>query len=154
MRTTPDSEATSVATSLAAQAGLLVEMASAALQPRLENEGLSLASFDLLSAVKASNGGTQADIARRLGVSPGTLSEAVKAAVQRGLIEQISDGGDARLRRLRLTRSGSRVLNKILKSVDEIEVVMLDGIAADKIEVAREVLWRAIRNLAVSNNGQ
>lgn len=144
----------SVSGSLAAQAGLLVELATAALHPKLAAVDLSLAGFDLLSAVKAAGSATQADVSRRLGVSPGTLSEAVKAAVARGLIEQVPDEQDARLKRLRVTRSGSRVLRSILKEVDAIEAVMLKGIPEERLEVAREVLWMAIRNLAVSNSSR
>jgi DNA-binding MarR family transcriptional regulator len=141
--------------SLVAQAGLLVELMTAALEPELEAAGITLATFDLLSAVHGAGGNaTQADVARRLGVTPPTLSESVKAAVQRGLLEQAPDASDGRLKRLRLTGKGARVLSRILDGVSRTEETMRQGLDPQEISAAREVLRRATRNLARSLQGR
>ena len=136
--------------SLAAQAGLLVELMTSVLEPELRAAGISLSTFDLLSAVQASGSATQADVARRLGVTPPTLSESVRAAVQRGLLEQLADAADARLKRLRLTAEGERVLRLVLAGVARAEESMLRGLDDEDVATAREVLRLAIRNLARS----
>jgi DNA-binding MarR family transcriptional regulator len=147
-------EASTLTDSLAAQAGLLVELTTAAIEPALRAAGLSLSGFDLLSAVAASAKGTQAEVSRRLGVSPGTLSEAVHAAVGRGLLVQRTDEGDARLRRLELTPQGREALGATLRAVNDVEAAMLAGIPEGDVRITRDVLRRAIRNLAEANRGQ
>lgn len=137
--------------SLSAQAGLLTEMLAAALEPELSAANVSHATFDLLSAVRASGGkATQADVARRLSVTPPTLSESVKAAATRGLLEQVPDPDDARLKRLRLTSKGSRTLNAILQGIAQVEEEMLKDLDPDEVALAKGVLRQAARNLALS----
>lgn len=141
--------------SLSAQAGLLTELLAAALEPELKVANVSLATFDLLSAVRASGGkATQADVARRLGVTPPTLSESVKSAVQRGLLEQIPDPEDGRLKRLKLTRAGGKTLDIILEGISRVDEVMLKGLDPTEVTHAKQVLRQAVRNLALSIQGR
>lgn len=141
--------------SLSAQAGLLTELLAAALEPELATANVSLATFDLLSAVRASGGkATQADVARRLGVTPPTLSESVKAAVGRGLLEQVADPDDGRLKRLRLTRKGGHTLDTILAGVARVDDAMLKGLSPEEVSLAKQVLRQAVRNLALSIQGR
>lgn len=126
-------------------------MMTAALEPHLQAADLTLATFELLSAIHGAQGkATQADIARRLGVTPPTLSEAVHNALKRNLLEQVSDPQDARLRRLRLTKTGRAKITQVLEAMSQSERDMLIGIDAESLGVAREVLRQAIRNLARS----
>lgn len=126
-------------------------MLAAALEPELAAANVSLATFDLLSAVRGSGGkATQADVARRLGVTPPTLSESVKAAVTRGLLEQVPDPDDGRLKRLRLTKEGGRTLDIILEGITRVDEAMLKGLDPKEVALAKQVLRQAVRNLALS----
>lgn len=127
----------------------MAELVGRSVGPQVASAGISMATFDLISVIHASKEEeTQANIARRLGVTPPTLSEAVRSAVKNGLVQQVSDPADARLKRLRLTPIGHKTLGDILGRINECETQMLEGISDHEIRVAKSVLWRITRNLA------
>ncbi len=135
--------------SLSGQAGLLCELLTSAMQPKLTEASISLGTFELLSAVYASGGrATQVEVARRLGITPPSLSEAVKAASARQLVEQHSDSDDARRKILKLTVLGRKEMQSIVKGVNTAESRMVEGIDASQITAAIEILRRVNRNLA------
>ncbi len=140
--------------SLSAQAGLLCELLTLAIQPDLDEAGVTLGGFELLTAVQACGGkATQVEIARRLGITPPSLSESVKLAAKRNLIEQHVDSSDARRKILRLTSAGRKAMLAILRGVNNAEARMVDEIAAAQIATALDVLKKANRNLARSVQG-
>jgi len=135
--------------SLSGQAGLLCELLTAAMEPKLEDSGVSLGTFELLSAVHASGGkATQIEVARRLGITPPSLSESVKGAASRNLIEQHIDSDDGRRKILKLTPLGRKAMHFVIKGVNNAEIRMVDGIEASQIAVVIDVLKRVNRNLA------
>jgi len=135
--------------SLAGQAGLLAELLTSAMDPKLEETGITLGTFELLSAIYASGGrATQVEIANRLGITPPSLSEAVKAATQKGLTEQHADADDARRKILKLTPKGKKAMQSIIKAVGQTETRMVEGIDPQELSDAIELLKRVNRNLA------
>ncbi|MDR3688880.1 MAG: MarR family winged helix-turn-helix transcriptional regulator [Fimbriimonas sp.] len=135
--------------SLAGQAGLLSELLTSAMEPKLKQADISLGTFELLSAIYASGGrSTQVEVARRLGITPPSLSESVKAACSRALVEQHADAGDARRKILKLTSKGRKAMQSIVKEVNVAESKMVEGIDAAHLGSAIEVLRRVNRNLA------
>jgi len=134
---------------LSGQASLLCELLTAAMEPKLEATGITLGTFELLSAVHASGGkATQIEVARRLGITAPSLSESVKAASARRLIEQHIDSDDGRRKILKLTPDGRKAMHSIIKGVNYAESRMVDGIDAGQIAVVVEVLKKVNRNLA------
>ena len=134
---------------LSGQAGLLCERLTAAMEPKLVETGLSLGTFELLSAVHASGGkATQVEVARRLGITPPSLSESVKAATSRKLIEQHADSNDGRRKILKLTPSGRKAMYSIVKGVNNAETRMVQGIDESQINVVIDLLAKVNRNLA------
>ena len=135
--------------SLSGQAGLLCELLTSAMEPKLQDAGISLGTFELLSAIYASGGrATQVEVARRLGITPPSLSEAVKAACSRELVEQHSDTDDARRKILKLTAKGRKAMQSIVKGVNFAETRMVEGIDPNQISLVIEVLRRVNLNLA------
>lgn len=144
-----------VSDSLSGQAGLLVELLTAAMSPELERVGLTVSSFELLSAIQASGGkASQAEIAQRLNIRPPSLSEAVRYASQKGLVEQVGVEEDRRLKRLRLTTAGRRAVHEVLESVREAESEMVSECAPEEIAEAVQLLRRINRNLARRNQSR
>lgn len=138
-----------VRNTLSGQAGLLCELLTAAMEPSLARSGLSLGTFELLSSIHASgNRATQIEIARRLGITPPSLSESVRSAVSRGLVEQHADSDDARRKILKLTPQGKKAMSAIVKGVNNAELEMIKGISEEQIYSAIETLTRVNRNLA------
>jgi DNA-binding MarR family transcriptional regulator len=135
--------------SLSGQAGLLCELLTAAMEPKLNDSGVSLGTFELLTAVHASGGrATQIEVAKRLGITAPSLSESVKGAASRNLIEQHIDSDDGRRKILKLTSSGRKTMQSIVKGVNNAENRMVDGIDAEQVAIVIDVLKRVNRNLA------
>jgi len=137
--------------SLSGQAGVLCKLITAAMEPHLQPVGISLAMFELLSATHALKAkGTQASIARRLGITPPSLSETVRAALNLELIEQVPNPKDGRAKLIRLTPTGSKSLSTVLRAVRKIETAMIAGLSEDEISRAVQIMRKANRNLALS----
>jgi DNA-binding MarR family transcriptional regulator len=108
--------------SLVAQATVLAELVAAALESTLRENGMNFGTFELLSAVHRSGGkGSQASIARALGITPPSLCEAVRSAQAKGLIRQVPSEKDLRTKHLELTERGERGLAQAVARLAEIE---------------------------------
>jgi DNA-binding MarR family transcriptional regulator len=142
--------------SLILNAATLTEIVSEALAPVLAEQGLTQSAFDLLTTIRA-GGGTipQAEIARRLGISPPTLSEAIRSLVAAGLVEQRGSGTDRRIKTLAITSVGSRRLNRVLAALHQLENELTLGISPAEISAVNAMLRNAAKNLAlkVANQG-
>jgi len=133
--------------SLTAQAVLLNELLAAAMEPALQANGLKPGTFDLLSTIHAAGpDATQAEIARRLGIKPPSLTEALQGL--RKLVDQVASEKDNRVKHLKLTAEGRRALTASLRSVEAISNAIVAGIAKDQLQTAIEVLKKANRLLA------
>jgi len=135
---------------LSAHAAALSELIAAHLEEPLLRVGVNFATFELLSAVKASGQATQIEVARRLRVTAATLPEAVKAAAAKGLLAQSEVEGDRRSKRLSLTAAGSQLLEAVLSDLRRTEEAMLRSVDADSAQVALSVLRQASANLSRS----
>lgn len=126
-----------------------MELITAAMQPDLEKAELTLAGFELLSAVFAGGGkAAQADIAKRLGISPPSLSESVRVAVRKGFLVQTSIPGDARVKRLQLTPRGKSAVRSVMLAVNRTEVEILEGLDNEQVLGAVRLLREINGNLA------
>lgn len=103
----------------------LYELQAAYLEPKLKELGLNWASFQLLSAVFVSEGKTsQAEISRRLGITPATMSEAVYLHVQKGLLDQVPSSQDRRVRLLKLTKKSEKLMAQVNELIAASEVIL------------------------------
>jgi len=117
--------------------------------PVLEKESVSGPTFELLTAIHATQGkASQAKVAEVLGVTAPTLCESVKVAVRLGLITQEANPRDRRAKRLNLTGKGSRIVRKALEKMQVGEDAMVAGIEEGELDRAISTLTTAVRNLA------
>ncbi len=139
----------SIQQSLSGQAALLTELLSNALEPHLRKSGLTPATFDLLSAVHAHEGGaSQASLARRLRVSAPTLSEAVHMAEDRGFLVASKSTSDKRLRVIKLTTVGQRAVEQALKALNQLETQVVEELEDREVKAAVMVLKRVNQRIA------
>ena len=144
---------TEIQESLAAQAGLINELAMTAIEPTMRGEGLTPPMFGLLSAVKSAGPKAhQAELARRLGITPPTLTSAIQRAGAAGFLEQEAGKRDARTKVVKITPKGHAALRKVLRAVAELDVMMLKGIDSGDLATALDVLRKASMNLAVATS--
>ena len=127
---------------------VLYELQSSYLEPKLKKLGMSLNTFHLLMAIQNSGEKvSQIEIARRLGVSPATLSETVSGHISKGLLEQVVSRKDRRVKFLRLTKSSNSKLKDVRKLLNGLENLMLDGIGSSKLRETIAILDAAIENI-------
>lgn len=135
--------------SLSGQAALLTELLSTALEPHLKEYGLTPATFDLLTAVHAlEGGGSQAELARRLRVSAPTLSEAVRAAEQRGFLYASMSTSDRRRRVIQLTDVGKTAVERAVQALNQLEMQVVEEIEDREVKAAVTVLKRINQRIA------
>ncbi len=129
-------------------ASVLGELAASVVEPVLTARKLGFGTFDLLAAVHAAEGReTQGQIAQRMGIAPASLTEAVKSAVKRGLVDQLVVANNKRSRRIMLTTEGDAVLRECLARLTQAEAMAVEGLTDQEQELARAVLRRANANL-------
>ena len=134
---------------LSGQAQLLTELMHGLVGPVLEHESVSGPTFELLTAIHATQGkASQARVAEVLGVTPPTLCESVKVAVRQGLILQEANPRDRRAKRLILTAKGNKIVRKALEKMQTGEAAMVAGIAEGELDAAITTIATAVRNLA------
>ena len=100
-------------------------------EDQAQAEGLTHVQHQLLVAIKGHHGSrppTVGDLAGYLLLRPHSTVELVDRAETAGLVERTPDGEDGRVVRVRLTREGDRVLNKLtrahLKRLHELATVL------------------------------
>lgn len=79
-------------------------------RPRTTESGISPRDSSLLAHLDEQTPVTPAALARHLGIGAPTLSAALKRLASLGYVSQRRDPEDARLRQVRLTRSGARAM--------------------------------------------
>ncbi|MBS1707776.1 MAG: MarR family transcriptional regulator [Armatimonadetes bacterium] len=130
------------------------ELQSAWMSPRLRTLGVSWTTFQLLASVHAAGDqASQVEVAKRIGVSPATLSESVRDHVAKGLIEQVASEGDRRVKILRLTKKATKIYGEIAALVQECEEIMVRGLSAKDVESSAKTLDQMIQKLERALDG-
>lgn len=133
--------------SLTAQVLMMSELLNAATEPALAAHGLKASTFDLLSTIHAAGpNATQAEIARRLGIRPPSLTEALRGL--KHLVEQVPSETDSRVKHLRITDRGKTALAATVKAVEAVSRAITAGIDREQLALTTEVLRKANRLLA------
>lgn len=131
----------------------IYEAQAAFMEPRLAEIGVSWATFQLLTCIYAAGSSSQAEIARRLGVTPATLSEAVTAQAKSGVVAQVSSSSDRRVKELRLTDKGTELMKQVIGIVEQSETVMVQGLKDAERVAAAKLLDRLLANAEAALDG-
>jgi len=117
------------------------------MEPALLANGLKPGTFDLLSTIHAAGPeATQAEIARRLGIKPPSLTESLQGL--RKFVDQVPSERDNRVKHLKLTVEGRKALTAAVKAIESISNAIVAGIDKEQVALAIEVLKKANRLLA------
>jgi len=149
-----DSLGDALGDSISAQAGLLSELLTELTEPILVSAGLSRANFDILTAIAGARAGSQNEIARRLGLAPASLSEALDRLVEAGWVLREANKRDGRAKRVRLTDRGVNLVRETVKAVQAGEQAALASVARADAAIALRVLRTANRALAEAVSAQ
>ena len=113
----------------------------------LEPDGLPLPAYATLSVLRAENGLSNAQLARRALVTPQSMNEVLNLLVERGFVRRRAEPGHGRILRTELTRAGQRALERCDRAVDAVEQEMLADLDADEEAFLRALLVRCGRAL-------
>ena len=121
-----------------------------AMRPAIIDQGLTSASFDLLSAVWAADGReTQAEIGKRLGLSRATISEAITSLVSAGFVLRRPSDIDSRAVNLELTPAGHKKVKSVLGEMKRIESELEGKIGSRETDSASKTLRKVLNALKV-----
>ena len=98
-------------------------------EARLRPWDLSVAQFDVLAQVGAHEGLSQQDLARRLLVTQGAITQLLDRLEQRGLIRRCPDG---RHKRLALTEEGRRLHDRVVPEQEAFQVEQFAALTRDE----------------------
>jgi DNA-binding MarR family transcriptional regulator len=130
-----------------ARIAILYDRQSAAVEPALQRLNCSWVTFQLLTVLHGQGSVSQAEVARRLGVSPATLSESVRGHLARGLIRQTASGSDKRLKLLSLSDSGQKMLSNVVQEMSMVELKMVSILSEREVATLSKLLDKLISSL-------
>jgi DNA-binding MarR family transcriptional regulator len=113
----------------------------------VEPTGLTLPAYTALSVLRAQDGLSNAQLARRSLVTPQSMSEVLALLVEQGYVRRRAEPGHGRVIRTELTSAGRRALERCDRAVDKVEREMLGDLDADEVASLRDVLIRCGRAL-------
>lgn len=132
---------------IGARIAAVYELQSAWLEPKLRKMGISWTTFQLLSAVAgAGRNASQVEVARRIGVTPATLSETVFGHVNKGFLEQVSSTRDRRVKVLQLTDQAKTLMRQIKRHVADSEALAVQGLSERDSATLARLLDRVMAN--------
>ena len=113
----------------------------------IEPDGLSLPAYTALSVLRAQNGLSNAQLARRSLVTPQSMSEVLALLVELRYVRRRAEPGHGRVLRTELTAAGRRALERCDRAVDAVERELLSDLESDEAADLRDALLRCSRAL-------
>lgn len=113
----------------------------------IEPAGLTLPTYTALSVLRAQDGLSNAQLARRSLVTPQSMSEVLALLVELGYVRRRAEPGHGRVIRTELTAAGRRALERCDRAVDAVERELLSDLGDDEAATLRDALVRCGRAL-------
>lgn len=107
--------------------------------------GLTPRQYVTLSLLRDERDQSSADLARKAGITPQSMSETIAALTDRGWIEKLQNPGHGRILMMRLTDTGEALLSDCETLVDAMEASLLAGIAAPDLTMFRKMLQMIVK---------
>jgi DNA-binding MarR family transcriptional regulator len=107
----------------------------------------------LLAALWESEGITHSELARRMRVSPATVSNMIKRMEKGGLLERRPDEVDQRVSRVYLTDAGRAIRERVDQRWRELETRVFGSFTEQEQEMLRALLERVRAELVQLNDG-
>jgi DNA-binding MarR family transcriptional regulator len=112
--------------------------------------GLSVAQYTTLSILRSRSGLSNAQLARRLWVTPQSMNEVISALERMGFIQRVPDAGNRRILRTALTPRGRETLTACDADILEMEEQMLGDMSEEGHEQLIASLEYCIGQLGAS----
>lgn len=89
----------------------------------------------------------QKDIEAVFSITGATATNMLKGLERQGIIERTPMEKDARLKRILLTKEGTRFHERALDNMDRLESALIAGMTGEEVRVYKKLLEQTIRNL-------
>ena len=119
------------------------------LDGRLNGLGLTTAGYTMLFVLRRLPDLSNADLARRAGVTPQATNLTVLALTERGLIQRRPSRDNNRILKNRLTARGQRMIEHCEAEAGDVESSMLAGFSAAERDQFEQLLRRSAGNLGI-----
>lgn len=117
------------------------------MQQRLAREGIPIGVWFLLRALWEEEGGTQRELADRVGVNGATTVAALNSMERSGLVVRVRNQGDKRKVNVFLTKRGRALRERLWDHVPEVNALALKGLTSQEAGTLVRLLARARANL-------
>jgi DNA-binding MarR family transcriptional regulator len=114
--------------------------------------GLSVAQYTTLSILRSRSGLSNAQLARRLWVTPQSMNEVISALERMELIQRVPDAGNRRILRTALTPVGRETLAACDAEILEMEARMLGDIGGAEHDQLVDALEGCIQRINASED--
>jgi DNA-binding MarR family transcriptional regulator len=118
-----------------------------AIETAVNEFGLSVTQYTLLSVLASQPDLSSAQLARRAYVSPQSMNETLLNLEKEELLKRTPDPNHGRILRTRLTPKGRRLVERCDKKVAQIEAAMTAGMTKERQDLLRSMVMQAVRNL-------
>jgi len=109
----------------------------------LQERGLTVAQFEVLSSLATAHCGNQQELADRLGMTKGNLVGLIDRLSSRGWVEREQVPGDRRVNRVKITAAGLEFIHTVLPEQAKVVEEMFAALDDDDIETLRVLLKKA-----------
>jgi MarR family transcriptional regulator, organic hydroperoxide resistance regulator len=106
----------------------------------LQERGLTVPQFEVLSTLASTNCGNQQELADRLRMTKGNLVGLIDRLTERGWVEREQVPGDRRVNRVRITEAGNTFIQAVLPEQAKVVESMLSGLDDAEIETLKALL--------------
>ena len=117
------------------------------LDEAIRPHGLTTPQYTTLSVLRARDGLSNAQLARRSLMTPQSMSEVITALVEKGFVRREANPAHRRIMHTRLTREGTAVLAACDEAVDSIELQMLRELSPEEADRLLASLASCVRML-------
>jgi DNA-binding MarR family transcriptional regulator len=114
--------------------------------------GLSVAQYTTLSILRSRDGLSNAQLARRLWVTPQSMNEVISALERAGLIERVPDAANRRILRTALTPTGRATLDACDTDILAMEQEMLTAVPGEDHEHLVATLENCVSRIGVMSD--
>jgi DNA-binding MarR family transcriptional regulator len=115
----------------------------------VEPAGLTLPAYTALSVLRAQEGLSNAQLARRSLITPQSMSEVLAQLADKGYVRRRANTDRGRMIGIELTAAGGRALSRCDKAVDAVEREMLASLGDSEAASLRSALVKLIDAFAV-----
>lgn len=121
------------------------------MEAALREFGLTPGQYTFLSKIRAHDGATSAQLARRLMIKPPSVNEYLLPLLDLKLVSRAASPTDRRILKVSITKKGVRMLQDCDAAVDRLEQDMLEGLSPRQLKEFRDYLFNLLSKTKVDS---